>query len=105
MKDRGAVAGRLGTGGMNVPRLMRGLAVALSAWVLLFGQPAWASTLAGARLVVQNALIFTMADGQQAPFVGHLVVGHDGRILEVGAGSPARGCRRHVDAPRLCVGT
>lgn len=100
MKDRGAVAGRLGTGGMNVPRLMRGLAVALSAWVLLFGQPAWASTLAGARLVVQNALIFTMADGQQAPFVGHLVVGHDGRILEVGAGAGANLApeARHVDA-------
>lgn len=100
MTDRGAVAGMRGTGGMNVLRLMRGLAVALSAWVLLFGQQAWASTLAGARLVVQNALIFTMADGQQAPFVGHLVVGHDGRILEVGAGAGTNLApeARHVDA-------
>ncbi len=90
----------LDVAGTNMSKLMRYLAVALSAWLLLLGQQAWASTLAGARLVVQNALIFTMADGQQTPFVGHLVVGHDGRILEVGAGAGtdlAPGAKR-VDA-------
>ena len=40
------------------------------------------------RLLVKNALLMTMADGQKAPFMGYLLVGADGRIASVSAGEP-----------------
>lgn len=40
------------------------------------------------KLVVRNAYIFSMADGQREPFVGYLVVGRDGRLVKVAAGEP-----------------
>lgn len=42
------------------------------------------------KLVVRNALLITMAPGS-APFLGHLVVGGDGRITAVGPGDPPAG--------------
>ncbi len=100
MRKQGVAAGMRGAAGTKQWKWMRHLVVVLSAWVLVLVQPAWAASQADARLVMQNALIFTMADGQQTPFVGHLVVGSDGRILEVGAGAGTNLApeARHVDA-------
>jgi 5-methylthioadenosine/S-adenosylhomocysteine deaminase len=53
-------------------------------------------------LVVENALIFSMAPGQRTaaervPVKGYMTVGADGRILAVAAGSPPAGLHaRHV---------
>lgn len=41
-----------------------------------------------ARLLVKNARIITMAEGQKEPFSGYLVVNGDGRLTAVGAGDP-----------------
>ena len=51
------------------------------------------ATLAGRaaeapKLIVRNARMFTMAPGQQTPFLGYLVVDSDGRIVRVAAGEP-----------------
>ena len=46
---------------------------------------------APAKLIVRNARLFTMADGQREPFTGYLVVGADGVIAAVGAGEPPAG--------------
>ena len=40
------------------------------------------------QLIVRNATIMTMADGQKTPFAGYLAVGADGKILAVAAGEP-----------------
>lgn len=46
---------------------------------------------APARLVVTDALLFTMADDDAPPVRGHLVVGPDGAIAAIGPGEPAPG--------------
>jgi 5-methylthioadenosine/S-adenosylhomocysteine deaminase len=56
------------------------LGLLLSPW-LAFAQ-------APARLVVKNAYILTMAQGQREPIRGYLVVGDDGRLTAVAAGDP-----------------
>ena len=43
------------------------------------------------KLVVRNALLFTMAPGRRAPLKGYLAVGEDGRLLAVEAGDPPAG--------------
>ena len=43
-----------------------------------------------AKLLIRNALLLTMEPGA-APFVGHLLVGPDGRITAVGPGDPPAG--------------
>ena len=43
------------------------------------------------KLLVTNALFLTMADGQREPLAGYMLVGQDGRILRVEAGSPPEG--------------
>jgi 5-methylthioadenosine/S-adenosylhomocysteine deaminase len=43
------------------------------------------------KLIVRNATIMTMADGQRAPIVGYLSVAPDGTILAVAAGEPPAG--------------
>ncbi len=45
---------------------------------------------ANAKLLVQNAYIFTMASGKKKPFNGYLVIAKDGTILSIGKGKPAR---------------
>ncbi len=40
------------------------------------------------KLVVRNARIMTMADGQKAPIAGYLAIGPEGTILAVAAGDP-----------------
>lgn len=42
-----------------------------------------------AKLIVKNALIFSMAANQIKPFTGYLVIANDETILKVGEGSPA----------------
>ncbi len=44
-----------------------------------------------ARLVVTNALLLTLADGDKTPFRGHLVVAPDGTIAAIGPGEPESG--------------
>ncbi|MCF3648574.1 amidohydrolase family protein [Synoicihabitans lomoniglobus] len=63
----------------------RALLVSLLGLVLV---ASWASA-DSAKLIVTNAKLFTMAEGQPDPFDGHLVIGHDGRILAVGPGGAA----------------
>ena len=46
---------------------------------------------APAKLVVKNAFILTMANGQREPVKGYLVVGADGRLSAVAAGDPPSG--------------
>jgi 5-methylthioadenosine/S-adenosylhomocysteine deaminase len=55
---------------------------------------------APAKLVVKNAFILTMANGQREPVKGYLVVGADGRISAVAAGDPPPGlqAKDSVDA-------
>jgi 5-methylthioadenosine/S-adenosylhomocysteine deaminase len=43
----------------------------------------------GPILLVKNAVLITMAPGQEKPFAGFLLVGDNGRLLKVGAGEPA----------------
>ena len=47
-----------------------------------------ASAQAPAKLVVRNAYILTMAQGQREPVKGYLVVGDDGRLSTIAAGDP-----------------
>jgi cytosine/adenosine deaminase-related metal-dependent hydrolase len=41
-----------------------------------------------ARLLVKNALLITMAEGEKEPFLGYMLVGIDGKIAKIGAGDP-----------------
>ena len=50
--------------------------------------PPWAGAAGPVKLVVQNAYLITMAQGQKEPFTGYLVVDEDGKIVEVGKGAP-----------------
>src|ERR1700677_388777 len=62
----------------------------------LFAMLACASLMfaqAPAKLVVKNAFILTMANGQREPVNGYLVVGADGRLSAVAAGDPPSGLR------------
>jgi cytosine/adenosine deaminase-related metal-dependent hydrolase len=52
---------------------------------------AQASAPSVAKLVVRNAYIMTMAPSQREPEKGYLVVGDDGRLLQVAAGDPPAG--------------
>jgi 5-methylthioadenosine/S-adenosylhomocysteine deaminase len=56
------------------------LGLLLSPWLAFAQTPA--------RLVVKNAYILTMAQGQREPIKGYLVVGDDGRLTAVAAGDP-----------------
>ncbi len=44
-----------------------------------------------AKLIITNALLFTMAPGQEKPFLGYIIVGNDESITAIGAGSPPAG--------------
>jgi 5-methylthioadenosine/S-adenosylhomocysteine deaminase len=54
--------------------------------LLLLGGTAQAE--APAKLLVSNARLFTMAPGEEKPFVGYLVVDAEGRLAAVGEGAP-----------------
>src|SRR5580700_6433197 len=47
-----------------------------------------AAAAAQNRLIVKNARLFTMAQGQKQPFTGYLVVDGEGKLAAVAAGSP-----------------
>ncbi len=51
----------------------------------------WASAAGPAKLVVKNARLMTMADGQKEPFTGYLVVDNEGKLTAVGTGEPPAG--------------
>ena len=61
------------------------LGLLLSPWLAFAQTPA--------KLVVRNAYILTMAQGQREPVKGYLVVGDDGRLSAVAAGDPPAGLR------------
>jgi 5-methylthioadenosine/S-adenosylhomocysteine deaminase len=44
-----------------------------------------------AKLIVKNARLFTMAEGQKDPFAGYLVVDSEGKLTTVAAGDPPAG--------------
>ena len=72
-----------------MPQSFPALLLALACLVLSVARPSWAA--APAKLVMRNARLFTMADGQREPFLGYLVVAADGTIAAVGAGEPPAG--------------
>jgi len=53
---------------------------------LLLATGVWAEQ--PAKLIVRNARLFTMADGQKDVFTGYLVVDSDGKLTAVAAGEP-----------------
>jgi 5-methylthioadenosine/S-adenosylhomocysteine deaminase len=40
------------------------------------------------KLVVKNAYLFTMSPSEKEPFVGYMVIGSDGKIVDIGRGEP-----------------
>lgn len=62
---------------------------AIKGLLLLLLLVTWAGgAFAADRLLIRNALIMTMKPGDEAPFVGYIAVGEDGRISAIGAGVP-----------------
>lgn len=55
----------------------------------------WMVAAEPAKLLMKNARIFTMASGQEKPFVGYLLVGEDGRIVAIGEGEPPSEVNAH----------
>lgn len=81
---------------MTIPRFRKSLLLAfgmtlLAALPLCPAQSCAAETQA--MLLVRNAYVFSMTDGQKTPFIGYMTVGADGRIRAVGQGEPPRGLR------------
>jgi len=64
---------------------------------------AGAAAAAPARLLVTNATILTLTEGDNTPFTGYLVAGSDGRIAAVGKGAPPAGltATQTIDAAGL----
>ncbi|MHB1021986.1 MAG: amidohydrolase family protein [Acidobacteriaceae bacterium] len=56
--------------------------------LLLTALPALAEQ---AKLLVTNAVFFTIVPGQQKPFTGYMLVGADGTILSIAPGAPPTG--------------
>ncbi|WP_338085211.1 amidohydrolase family protein [Gluconobacter frateurii] len=56
-----------------------------------------AAYAAPSHLLVRNALIFSMADGQKTPFKGYFSVRSDGVIDHIGVGLPPRGLKADQD--------
>jgi len=50
-----------------------------------------AAQAASARLIVKGGTMLTVKPGEEEPFVGFMVIGADGKILEVGKGEPSAG--------------
>ncbi len=70
-------------------RPIRFLCIPLLALVAVFLAPARGSSAdTSAALVVKGGTFLTMKPGDEDPFVGYMVVGSDGKILEVGKGEP-----------------
>lgn len=70
---------------VSVPAgLRRGLCL-LTLWTAAAAPAGRAAEIA---LLVKNAVLLTLADGQEEPFAGYLAVGADGRIAAVAAGDP-----------------
>jgi 5-methylthioadenosine/S-adenosylhomocysteine deaminase len=69
-------------------------------WLAMLACASLMFAQAPAKLVVKNAFILTMANGQREPVKGYLVVGADGRISAVAAGDPPPGlqAKDSVDA-------
>ena len=72
-----------------MPRFFPALLLTLASVLLPVARLGWAAP--PPRLLVRNARLFTMADGQREPFVGYLAVAADGTIAAVGAGEPPAG--------------
>ena len=51
----------------------------------------WMVAAEPAKLLVKNARIFTMAKGQEKPFVGYMLVSEDGRFVAIAEGEPPSG--------------
>ncbi|MES2693782.1 MAG: hypothetical protein V4773_09945, partial [Verrucomicrobiota bacterium] len=43
------------------------------------------------RLLVTNATVVTLAEGDNEPFTGYLLIGADGKIASLGRGAPPAG--------------
>ncbi len=69
----------------NLFRSLRSLAITAAMLPSLHAQSISASQ---PKLLVENALLFTMSPDQKKPFIGYLLVAPDGRIVTVAAGAP-----------------
>ena len=49
-------------------------------------------TPASGKILVKNALLLTMKPGEEKPITGFMLVGSDGRIARIGAGTPPEDC-------------
>lgn len=68
--------------------------------IFLFATATAVTSATASTLLVKNGLFITMKPGQETPFLGYMLVGDDGRIVELAAGSPAanKTADRVVDA-------
>jgi len=67
---------------------MRRFRFYLASGLLIFVAALAAQAEAPAKLIVRNARLFTMAEGQKEVFTGYLVVGEEGKLTAVAAGEP-----------------
>ena len=67
---------------------MKLMAFGLLAWMSAVLPGRGADEAPTGRLLVKDALLLTMADGQKDPFTGYMLIGQDGRIVKVAAGDP-----------------
>ena len=84
MNRTGAWSGR--RSGLLVTRKKTGV-LWRSAATLLVLLAGWMPMASAGTLLVHDAVIITMAPGQQKPFTGYLLVGDDGRIASIGEGA------------------
>lgn len=78
--------------GRRVPVALRWVRVAIAATLLpvslSVASPEPTAGPTPVRLMVTGAYIFTLAEGDAQPFVGHLVVAQDGSVAAIGPGEP-----------------
>jgi 5-methylthioadenosine/S-adenosylhomocysteine deaminase len=74
------------------PCALRVVTAAIVLWTATVSLPTTAAERPPpAKLLVKNATLVTMEDDQIEPFIGYMIVGPDGRIVEVGKGAPPHG--------------
>lgn len=74
-------------------------------WLLSAALFACAPLAQADKLLVHNATLVTLEEGEEEPFIGYLLVGDDGRIAQIGRGAPPRGLKaqQRIDAHEQVV--
>jgi 5-methylthioadenosine/S-adenosylhomocysteine deaminase len=91
----------------GIRRCVASIAAIGAAWALAAATIAVPAqgTVPDGKLLVTNALILTLAEGDNSPFTGYLLVSSDGHIAALGAGAPPTGTKaaRTLDAGGMIV--